>query len=356
MDLFITCQPSLEDLLADELSELGLSGTVGFAGCYVPDTWDNIYTVNYASRLAGRVLKPIHSFRFYSAEEFYEQAFQIDWTAWHDVEKTFVIHSTGRSRTFRNTLYASQLLKDAICDCMRECHDKRPSIDTKNPDTAFQLYLDGDQATIYYDTSLEPLFKRAWRQSTGPAPLQETVASALLRIAGYDGSQVLFDPCCGSATILIEAALIATHTPSGYFRKRWGFTALPDYNPAAWGAIKEAFDAKRIPLEKGRIFGCDIDAQAICAAKVNLKATGFNGLVQVNHSDCRSFEAPYPFDLVITNPPHGNRLEKQPHLLPQFRNYKVATWVFSPDRLADKAVELTVSGDPYFFNRLNIKD
>ena len=320
-ELFISCQPSLEELLYEELTEMGINVIkVGFAGVSVENSLENVYKINYCSRLAGKVLLPIAAFTFSHSAVFVEQANIIDWSPWLNLETTFVIKVNGQSTLFNNTLYAAQLLKDGICDQFRTKTGERPSVSLKDPDITLHLFLEESKATVYYDTSKEALFKRGWRQEAVPAPLQETMASAVLRLSGYKGEGLLIDPCCGGGTILIEAAMIATKTPAGFYRDSWGFTALPDHDETLWQKVKQEADSQRVPLRKDSIMGLDIQKDAVRISKVNLISASFQEEIILTQSNFQEATLPERFDLLVANPPHGERLGDEEQWIPLYRD------------------------------------
>ena len=320
-ELFISCQPSLEELLYEELIEMGVEVIkVGYAGVSVENSMENIYKINYCSRLAGKVLLPIAAFTFSHSALFVEQANIIDWSPWLNLETTFVIKVNGQSTLFNNTLYAAQLLKDGICDQFRTKTGERPSVSLKDPDIILHLFLEESKATVYYDTSKEALFKRGWRQEAVPAPLQETMACAVLRLSGYKGEGLLVDPCCGGGTILIEAAMIATKTPAGFYRDAWGFTALPDHDEKLWQEVKQNADSQIVPLREGSIIGIDIQKDALRICKVNIISAGFQEKIVLLQSDFKEAALPERFDLLIVNPPHGERLGDEEQWVPLYRD------------------------------------
>lgn len=308
--LFVTCSKDLEPLLVEELQEFNIGKiTKGFRGAYVDNcSHEAIYRINYCSRLASRVLLPLKQFRCRDARSLYQAAHSIDWKQYLHNNKSFAIDANVQHRNLRNSLFAAQVVKDAICDQFRERTGNRPSVDVKNPDIQLNLFIQQDHATLSFDTSGIPLHKRGYRQESVEAPLRESLAAALLRLAQYRGSEVFCDPCCGSGTLLIEAALIATQTPPGFFRKKWGFMNLSRFSSDLWLKIKNEEDSKKIPLQKGRIFGLDINKNAIHVCKVNLRAVGFHHDIEVAQEDFRLFIPKIKPNFVMTNPPHGLRL------------------------------------------------
>lgn len=319
--LFITCSKDLEPLLVNELEEFNLGKvTKGFRGAYVENcSPEAIYKINYCSRLASRVLLPLKQFRCRDARSLYQAAHSIDWKPYIRNNKSFAIDANVQHRNLRNSLFAAQVVKDAICDQFRERTGNRPSVDIKNPDVQLNLFIQQDHAILSFDTSGTPLHKRGYRQETVEAPLRESLAAALLRLAQYNGSEILCDPCCGSGTLLIEAALIATQTPPGFFRKQWGFMNLSHFSSDLWLKMKNEEDNKRTLLQKGKIFGLDINKHAIHTCKVNLRAAGWHHDIEVIQEDFRHYQPKITPNLVITNPPHGVRLGEVEHLRSLYR-------------------------------------
>jgi putative N6-adenine-specific DNA methylase len=321
MNLFVTCGLGIEPLLIEELNSLGCSEIVsGYRGATVKNAdLATIYKINYCSRLAGRVFLPLASFHCRDAKSLYKGAMNIDWLEYIPEGKTIAIDANVSHPMLRNSLFAAQVLKDAICDQFREKTGDRPSVDTRNPDVQLNLFIHNQSAVISFDTSGQSLHKRGYREETVEAPMQETMAAALLKLAKYQGTEILYDPCFGSGTLLIEAALIASATPPGYLRKQWGFRNLPQHSEELWQKIKMDADNKKIPLLKGHFFGSDSNKKAVHAAKVNLRAAGIHQFVEIANYDFREYTPSIEPNFVITNPPYGKRLEEVDQLRPLYR-------------------------------------
>lgn len=320
--LFVTCASTLEPLLRDELAEIGVEGLhVGYRGVYVHQ-WDErtVYKINYCSRIGSRVLLPISRFRCFDRQSLYRHAMEINWSKYLRSGWTFAIDANVNHRNLRNSLFAAQVVKDAICDQMRQTTGKRPSVQVNQPDLQLNLFIQQQNAVLSFDTSGDPLHKRGYRQEQVEAPIQESLAAAILRLARYQKDDILLDPCCGSGTFLIEAALLASQTPPGYLRNRWGFMRHPDYDQAEWLRVRNQVDAGRIPLAPGHLFGIDLSQSAVRATKINLKAAGFNNQVEVHQADFRDFTPSIEPNLIIANPPHGRRLDEEEQLRPLYRS------------------------------------
>lgn len=322
VSLFVTCATALEPLLIEELTALGIESlSAGFRGVYI-DKWDwsTIYKVNYGSRLASRVLLPLVEFKCFDRNSLYKNAFQIDWSQFIRGRATFAIDANVHHRELRNSLYAAQVFKDAICDQMRQKTGHRPSVNVQDPDVQLNLFVHNNRGVISFDTSGAPLHRRGYRQESGEAPLKETLAAAILRLANYNKNEILFDACCGSGTFLIEAALIATNTPPGYLRHKWGFMNHPHYDQIEWLRVRNDLDFFRTPLEKGHLFGIDLGREVVRGCKVNLRAAGFLKEIEVVQADFREYEPPVAPSMIIANPPYGRRLEEEERLIPLYRS------------------------------------
>lgn len=352
--LFVTCADGLESLLEEELLELGFSKLrKGFRGIYVEGGIRDVYSLNYCSRIASRVLWPIKRFNCGDREDLYRYARSIDWKAYMSENETFAIDANVNHGKLKNSLFAIQVVKDAICDFFRAEVSKRPNVDVRGGDVRFNLFIDRGVAIISLDTSGVALFKRGYRFGSVAAPLQETLAAAILRLTGYRGDRVLLDLCCGSGTFLIEAALIASNTAPGYLRKKWGFSHLPDFSQKDWFLFKAEVDEKRKSLPKDLLFGIDIDSEAISSAKKNLRKAGFGDEVSFSQADLFQYSPRVSPSMIICNPPYGKRLEDEESLYSLYRELGYVMgricqrpgkgFVFSGNSKLSKAIRLKVT-------------
>jgi putative N6-adenine-specific DNA methylase len=364
MNLFVTCASHLESLLKEELTALGI-GDVQSAGhgVSVPNTRENIFKINYLSRLATRVLMPLSHFPCPDPKALYTAAKQIPWLDFLDENKTISIDANiDRHRSIRNSLYAAQIVKDAICDVVREKTGARPSVDTKNPDVQLNLFIVNNKATLSFDTSGAPLYKRGWKESSVEASLPETLAAAILIKAGYSSKEVLCDPFCGSGTLLIEAAYIASNTPAGFFREKWGFLHLPEFNQEEWETFKSSHDAQRRLIEPGHLIGADSSIEAIRLARKHIEKTGFSRAISLTHSPINAFTPTPSPTLVITDPPFGKRMQANDQLYKEFglflkKRCPAAAWGYlltSAYRLAKETGCTVLSEWPLFYGGLNV--
>jgi putative N6-adenine-specific DNA methylase len=238
---------------------------------------------------------------------FYDAARALDWQGLLSLEKTFAVFANVHDSRIAHAHFAALRLKDAIVDYFRERSGRRPDVDTENPDLGIHLSIRHDQAFISLDTSGGSLHRRGYRVQSVAAPLQETLAAALVRISGWQGENPFIDPMCGSGTIVAEAFMHYCRVPSAFKRKKFGFEILPDFEPLIWEQVRGECDAAIRPLPDGLIRGSDSDRQAMDAARRNLREiTGTRG-VPLERKDFR--ELPEIREAtIICNPPYGIRI------------------------------------------------
>jgi putative N6-adenine-specific DNA methylase len=307
---FLSAPRNLEGLLTDELREMGIEdASPRPLGVEVKLSRDEVYKVVYGSRLASRVLRPLASFPCRNADELYEQAVKLKWNKILKPDQTLKVSASVSDSSITHSQYAALKLKDAVVDVLREHTGARPSIDRETPDVRLDLYLRSDQATIslYYSDGI--MHRRGYRIQAVDAPLKENLAAAIIRFSGWNGGTPFLDLFCGSGTFLIEAAMVATHTPAGFFRPTQGFETLPDFSPTAWAKVKGEMDREMTPLGKGLITGIDISARAMAAVRANLAKTPYADAVKLLQKDFARVDGPLSGRVVVANPPYGVRLE-----------------------------------------------
>jgi putative N6-adenine-specific DNA methylase len=181
-------------------------------------------------------------------------------------------------------------------------------VDTQSPDVRIYAHLTSDQVTLYIDTSGEPLFKRGWREDKGEAPLKETLAAAMIAASGWDGVLPLYDPCCGSGTIAIEAAQVACNIAPGQLR-RFGFEKLLPYQAHVWQALWEEAKAQQ-HAPTAPIYGSDVAFRMVDFAARNAARAGVADIVQLRGGDALQRMPPSDAPgVMLVNPPYGERIE-----------------------------------------------
>jgi putative N6-adenine-specific DNA methylase len=300
----------MEEICEQELIELGAVNTkTSYRGVYFEADATTIYKINYTSRLLSRVLAPLITFYCDNPNVLLKTAEQIAWEELFPIDKTFAISASVSNSKITNSLYASLCLKDGIADYFRAKFGKRPDVDTSNPDIRFNLHIEKDRAVISLDTSGESLHKRGYRLLAGEAPMQETLAAAIIRISKWNGDKPLLDCMCGSGTILAEALMHYCKIPAQKLRSKFGFVNMPDFDKKVWENLKENCDKEIRPLPKGLINGSDRSFEAIKVAQANLSRLPFYDSIDLL---CKSFGQITQFEngTLITNPPYGIRLGK----------------------------------------------
>ena len=329
LNLFLPCAAGVEDFLAQEVHGLtGLAGDDLMAsrgGVFVRGSWRDAMKLNLHSRLAQRVLVELAHAPYRSENDLYDIASGVAWEIWFTPKQTFKIETTAQHSPLQSLNFATLRIKDAIADRFRaKAGGVRPSIETQWPDCRVFAHLTTDTCTLYIDTSGEPLFKRGWRQDKGDAPLKETLAAAMLAASGWwnpESGEVstapLYDPCCGSGTIAIEAAQIALGIPAGALR-RFGFEKLLPFQPHGWDALQDESEKKQRETEARRpagapvIFGSDVSHRMVDFAERNAERAGVATSIEFRGGDALQRMPPEGATqggVMMLNPPYGERIE-----------------------------------------------
>lgn len=298
----------LEEVLEKELILIGASDirvfnrAVKFRG-----ERDLLYRANYCLRTALSILVSVTEFRIRSKDDLYNGGAKIEWDRFMDPDKTFSVVPVINSPLFSHTGYAALILKDSIADYFRKKSGRRPSVDTEDPDIMVNLHISNDQVTVSIDSSVIPLFKRGYRLEQTVAPLNEVLAAGILMISGWNGSDTLTDPMCGSGTFPIEAGLIACNIPSGKFRKAYGFQRWNDYDEDLFTEIKSECD-KKIISSPVKIYGSDISDEAVKQSGANVLKAGLSEIVSLKVADFKDLKSTGDKGYIFLNPPYGQRI------------------------------------------------
>ncbi len=307
--LFITCPRGLETPLTEELAALNcqdIQAVDGGVSC--KGSLEQVYRINLHSCTASRVLLRLTKGSYRDEADIYKLAKNIHWSGWFTLEQTFKVKVEGKRANVKSLDFVGLKIKDALCDAFRDIYDARPSVAKIHPDVRIHAFIDERNVQIFIDTSGEALFKRGYRQDTGEAPLRENLAAGLLLLAGYDGSQPFQDPFCGSGTLAIEAAWIATRRAPGLMR-RFGFEKLQNFDKAAWVKIRQQA-REQIRHSAAPISGSDNDRYMIRAAQGNAEAAEVADLIQWKVQDAQDARPNGEGGIMISNPPYGVRLEE----------------------------------------------
>ena len=321
LQLFLPCAAGVEDFLAHEVHALtGLKGEdllTRRGGVMARASWRDAMRLNLHSRLAQRVLVQLSYSDYRNEQDLYRAAAEVAWEIWFTPKQSIKVEVTAQHSPLTSLNFAALKIKDAVCDRFRDkAHGVRPDVNTQWPDVRIYAHLTTDTCSLYIDTSGEPLFKRGWREDVGEAPLKETLAAAMIAASGWadgdDDLQPLYDPCCGSGTIAIEAAQIACNIAPGSLR-RFAFEKFVPFQPHVWDAIKkEAADAVVKPDagQKALIYGSDVSHRMVDFAQRNAERAGVADVIEFRGGDALQRMPPIEGGgVMILNPPYGERIE-----------------------------------------------
>jgi putative N6-adenine-specific DNA methylase len=311
LQLFAPCPRGLEALLAAELSRLGAHTTTPTdGGVAAGGDARLVYRANLESRLASRILLHVGGADYRTEDDIYRAARAIDWPRWFESSRTIRVAVSAIRSPLKSLDFVTLRVKDAVCDAFRAASGSRPDVDTRNPDIRIHAFLDSNRASLYLDTSGDPLFKRGWRTSAVDAPLRENLAAGILHIAGWEPDTALLDPMCGGGTFLLEAATISLGIAPGTNRG-FGFERLRAFDARLWQEVREAADAGRKPLGALPIHGSDHDRKAVNATRDALRRAGIEQAVSLEQVDILEASAPASNGILVANPPYGVRIGEQ---------------------------------------------
>lgn len=302
----------LEDVLAEELRTIGADNVmpgrrmVSFEGDLA-----TLYRANMCCRTALRILKPIYKFHAADPDSLYDRVKEFDWGTLLSTDKSFAIDSVVNSDEFTHSRYVTYRVKDAIVDWFqdRDGLGKRPKVRLQDADVIINVHISGSQVTLSLDSSGESLHKRGWRVAQTEAPINEVLAAGIILKSGWTGEGPLVDPMCGSGTFLVEAALIATGTMPGVFRRSFAFEKWADFDAELFDEIYNDDSTER--EFDGKIYGSDISPLAVDIALRNLKSAGMARYVDLQVRPLAKWsEAPDGGTpgTIVTNPPYGERI------------------------------------------------
>ena len=349
---FATVPKAMEDILAEELRDLGarnLRQTI--AGVSFDGSMETAYRACLWSRVASRVLLILDSFDVRSQDDLYKGVKRTDWGKHlHPDGSLAVTFNVKSSDVINNSHFGALKVKDAIVDQLRSRFGRRPDIERERPDIRVNVYLNGEKARLSLDLSGESLHRRGYRDINIKAPMKENLAAAILIRSGWPGlaktGGSLLDPMCGSGTLLLEGAMIALNQAPGLMRDYFGFTGWKKHDPALWGKlVREAENVKNM-TETGQniIIGFDQDPKALKAAQTHVKNAGLHHLINLEQRDIEKAKPPESGmpGLVISNPPYGERLGTEQEtaklyfkfgevLKAHFRHWRAAIIISNPE-------------------------
>ena len=268
-----------------------------------------LYRIHLRSRLSFRFLREIGRFSCNGPSELYNGIQNaIDWENWLQPTKSFRVDVTGFGEGLSHSHFTALQVKNAIIDFQREIWGLRSNIDLNNPDICLHLHLANNQAVLSVDGSNSSLHKRGYRPAVGIAPIKETLAAGLMRMTGWDGTQNLVDPLCGSGTFLIEAVSNLLGIASG-INRQFLFKNWPDFDLSIWD--REVTMAKRVKSFNSKlpkIIGCECEEIIANYARDNVRKAGLENYIEILNCPFQEFQLPSELGLLICNPPYGKRI------------------------------------------------
>ena len=299
-------------MLADEVAQITRKDPHQHrAGVSLTGDWGDVLMLNLHSRLAQRVLLRVAHERYQTEDDIYAAALGVPWEDWFTTREWFRIDITANQCPLKSINFAALRVKDGLVDRFRDRTGERPSVDTHRPHVRIQVHLSATEASLFLDTSGDPLFKRGWRQDKGDAPLKETLAAALIVATGWDplGTQALYDPCCGSGTIAIEAAQMACQIAPG-LNRRFSFEKLLGFNRTQWLDYRKSAMAQIRTPNKPLVFGSDVSHRMVDFAQRNAERAGVAKALELRGGDALQRMPPSAeAGVMLLNPPYGERID-----------------------------------------------
>ena len=295
------------------------------------------------------MLAPLITFPSHDTDELYKQARQIRWDDFFDEDMTFAVFATVSDSRITHSKFAALRIKDGIVDSFLEHTGRRPNVSPINADVEINLHIRKDVAELSLDASGGALHRRGYREEAVSAPMQETVAAGIIRMSGWTGNVPLYDPMCGSGTLLCEALMYACRIPAGIFRKQFGFERFPDFDPAIWESVKQEADSRIREIPTGLIAGSDRAEEAVRATRMNMAGLHFGNRVDIQQADFRTLPG-IRDGVIVTNPPYGIRMGKGEDMKALYRDLG--------DFLKQKCIGSTAYiyfGDPVLIKSIGLK-
>ena len=322
--IIVTCAPGTSRFVAEELRELGYPIKHEHAlDVETEGTMEDCLRLNLHLRTAHRVLYLLRQFRAYQTDQLYQKIKQIAWEEHIPADSYFSVSSFVRNDTVRDHRFANLRVKDAVVDRLQAHYGRRPNSGPRTDRIVLFLYWKETHASIYLDTSGDSLTRHGYRQQSVEAPMQESLASVIIRASRWHPSQAFVNPMCGSGTLAIEAALQRINRSPGVLRTNYAFMHLASHSAAMWERlVQEARQQENAYLlAQPTIVASDQDPVAIAATRQNAEAAGVADLIQCEVADFNETTLPPSSNhqadgkpVIVVNPPYGSRLGEEQEL------------------------------------------
>ena len=358
MKIIVRTYAGIEHLLKDEVEKLtNKTVTIEKRAVSFDGNTEDVYKLNLWSRLSIDVLVHLYSFRAINEDQLYNKVTNFRWEEYLSVNETFAFSSIVHSSFFKHSQYVALKAKDALVDRFKKKNGVRPNVDRNNPDHHFIIRLSEKNASILWNSSGDPLFKRGYRTHTVEAPVNEVLAAAILDFSGWDKKTPLIDPMCGSGTFLCEALIKSSNYAPGLNRKQFAFEKAKDFKKELWETLVD--DAKSKTIESSApIYGYDISSEAISSSEKNIENIFPFNNINLENQDFFQLDKPFKDGLLLMNPPYDIRLKSTDinefyndigsRLKHFWENYDA--WIFSGDLGATKRLGLKPKKKIILFN------
>ena len=311
----ITCAKGVSPFLKREVLSLEFPIlSEGISEIETEGTLEDTMKLNLLIRTGQRVLFQIQAFHAKNPDELYKKVAQINWEDYIPEDSYFSVTSSVNNPTIKDSRFANLKSKDAIVDRINETRGRRPDTGSERDKIVVHLYWRRDECQVFFDTSGEPLSKRGYRKIPVKAPMQETLAAAVILATGWTGNGHFINPMCGSGTLAIEAAMIALERAPGLLRSNFGFMHLKGFNKSSWDTLRRKVRAASKDKFNGRIIATDISRQAVETAKKNALTAGVDRLIEFGVCDYSDTPTPSSGGVVILNPEYGERMGEEDKL------------------------------------------
>ena len=308
--VFITCKDRSVSYLEQEIRELGFFPVeVRRTGIEILASLEECMDLNLHLRTASHVLYEIKSFYLRNADDIYRRFKAIPWEEYLDIDGYFSVNSVAENESITTPLIVNVKVKDAIVDRFRELKGRRPDSGSDFSGLVIQVYWKETQAIVYLNTSGETLAKHGYRKIPGKAPMMEALAAATIYASEWNTRVPFINPMCGSGTLAIEAALMASKRYPGLYRDHYSFQHILGYDEETFQAKKRKLENKIIANPGVKIIASDISLQAITFARENAAFAGVEDLIDFQTGDFAETEIPEkPRGVIFFNPEYGERL------------------------------------------------
>ena len=314
--IIVTCSNRLSAYLQQEIEELGFKPVRIFkTGVELTGNLQDCIKLNLNLRCASQVLYSLKEFRAYDANDLYKTLLQMEWEKIIPADGYFSISSNVSNETITNNLFANVKVKDAIADRFREKTGSRPDSGPELNGVVIHLYWKEDLAEIFIDTSGDTLSKHGYRKIPGKAPMLESLAAATILATKWDRVNPFINPMCGSGTIVIEAAMLATNRRPGLYRSNYSFMHLRQYDESMYRQQFDRLQKQVKELPQVKIIATDISEDAINISRINAGMAGVEEIIEFGVCDFEETTVPEEKEgVVFFNPEYGDRLGEEEEL------------------------------------------